>query len=905
MKPFLASVRAVGGPDRVGQVVQLLEEEWRKHGDVSLASRWVEQQRRLGSDGPDSIVLLAEMVRTDLRCRFARGQSPAVADYLEQFPALGEADTRVLSLLYEEFCLKEERGDQIDVDSFCERYPQWKDSLASQLQYHHLLSRAAGIRPRAPEFPEPGDTFEEFQLLSLIGRGGTARVFLARDLSLGGKRVVLKVSPDRGREPQAQGALDHPHIVPVNSVVFDDRQMRGLSMPYRPGLPLDEVIRRVAPAARPRRALDLWAALHRPAEPPGEGSAASPADATPANGAAPPLPRGDGWDGFPVRGRFSDGVAWIVRVVADALHYAHGQGTFHRDVKPANILLTTGHGPQLVDFNLAESPHSVAQAQAAMHGGTLPYMAPEQIEAFFKPELWPEVGARADIYSLGLVLREMLTGQAPELPAETLSPPRAMRVLLDRRPLMDVSVRRDNPTIPHALEAIVARCLAVEPEKRYHDAGALVEDLDRFLQRRPLVHAVNPSRREKSANWLVRNRLAVSGFLASLLPIVFVLGLAIGRTGTTPRPEGPIQSSPVLKDALAALTAGNAPKAVSTLEKLVTLYPESSLPRLYLCLAHQSWADNEQAASRFEEVLRKPGHVDELRSLNVAYPDLAERVDKYAESLNGWGMEIKRNPDLLPAAREQKASRPFGLAKKAKELARVIRLPDGAAAPPAAGSGPASQATADIDDFDTLLSDEGLGNYESVYARATRALELIESRQPQGQAATNWHAIMPLERERFQWAWLRSRVGTKLADRIRQSGTPGDNRKALRYLSDAEKNLRRCLRFVELFTKDARETHWIEAIRAPAMLSLAEVEIDLGQLDPANTHLAAARHAMRMYRSLSRQVERTDPSSRSVVENNLRLWEGRLRAASERLDRKKADAPSPRTTGGPSPAIGK
>lgn len=895
MKSLLASVRTAGGHDRVGHAVQLLEEEWRKHGDVPLARRWVEQQRHVAPDGTDSIVLLAEMVRTDMRCRFARGQSPTMADYLGQFPALSDADTRVLSLLYEEFCLKEERGDAVDIDSFCDRYPRWKDSLVSQLQYHHLLSRAAGIRPRAPEFPEPGDTFEEFQLLSLLGRGGSARVFLARDLSLGGKRVVLKVSPDRGREPQAQGALDHPHIVPVNSVVFDDHEMRGLSMPYRPGLPLDEVIKRVAPAERPRRALALWEALNRPAESPPEGSTESPSDPPTTSRSQASLPRGDGWDGFPVRGRYHDGVAWIVRVIADALHYAHSQGTFHRDVKPANILLTTGHGPQLLDFNLAESPHSVSQVQAAMHGGTLPYMAPEQIEAFFKPELWAQVGARADLYSLGLVLRELLTGQAPELPAETLSPPRAMRVLLDRRPLLDITVRRANPAIPHALEAIVARCLAVDPEKRYQNAGALVEDLDRFLQRRPLVHVGNPSRREKATNWLVRNRLIISGSLASLLPLAFMLGLAIGRTGATPRPEVPIQQSPFLKDALEELAAGKAPNAIATLEQLVKFYPESCLPKLCLCLAHAARQRNEQAATRFEEVLRNPHYVDELRSWNNGYPFLADRVQNYAERLNDWGTEIKHNGvELSQGALQEESARVFGLALKAEELVQALR--------PATGQ----NAPAEIDDFTTAVTEEGLGKDRSVYARATRALRVIESRCPRGLLATNWAAIMPLERERYQWAWLRSRASTRLADTLRQSGARTDNLKALDYLSEAEKDLRGCLRFAEMCSKSPRDTCWIEAIRAPAMLSMAEVEIDLGQLDTADTHLVAARHAMRMYRSLSRQLERTGPSSRKVVGNHLREWESRLRAAIERLDRMKADASSvPTTTTSTSSPIGR
>ena len=148
------------------------------------------------------------------------------------------------------------------MESFCERYPDWKDSLASQLRYHRLISSAAGLRPSLPAYPNPGDEFEEFHLESLLGTGGTSRVFLARDNSLGGKRVVLKVSLDRGQEPKAQGPLDHPHIVPVNSVTFQtERQLRGLSMPYRVGLPLDEIIKRINPAARPSKAIALWHAL--------------------------------------------------------------------------------------------------------------------------------------------------------------------------------------------------------------------------------------------------------------------------------------------------------------------------------------------------------------------------------------------------------------------------------------------------------------------------------------------------------------------------------------------------------------------------------------------------------------------------------------------------------------------
>jgi serine/threonine protein kinase len=494
MKSLLASVRGGSGLDRVDDAVQWIEEEWQRHGEVHLERLWTEHKRVLAVDSGDSVDLLAELVKADLRCRFARGQTPTAWDYLDRFPELRGANSRVLSLIYEEFCLGEDRGDGNDVESFCNRYAEWKDSLLSQLQYHRLFSQAAGARPAPPAFPNPGDKFEEFDLLELLGKGGTSRVFLARDLSLGGKQVVLKVSLDRGQEPHAQGALDHPHIVPVNSVVFGDRQLRGLSMPFRPGLPLDEIIKRVDPAARPRRAMDLWDALVSGLN---ERSAKEGAPAIREVDNRQGGPRGDGWEGFPIRGTYPQGVAWIGMILARALDYAHSRRTFHRDVKPGNVLLTLHHGPQLLDFNLAESPHSTIQAEAAIHGGTLPYMAPEQIEAFLNPDLWGKVGAPADIYSLGLLLRELLTGQAPDLPVVTLSPPRALRLLLDRRPLLDVSVRRSNPAIPHALDAIVAKCLAVSPEERYPNAHALATDLDRIVRHQPLESDTHPARLER------------------------------------------------------------------------------------------------------------------------------------------------------------------------------------------------------------------------------------------------------------------------------------------------------------------------------------------------------------------------------------------------------------------------
>src|SRR3954467_6483479 len=112
MKSLLASVRHDGGLDRVGQAVRALEEEWR-HGEPNLEEHW-----EMHAPAATTSVLAA-LIKADLRCRYARGGRPAGNDYLDRFPDLRAESDRVLSLIYEEFCLREERGEPPDTESFC------------------------------------------------------------------------------------------------------------------------------------------------------------------------------------------------------------------------------------------------------------------------------------------------------------------------------------------------------------------------------------------------------------------------------------------------------------------------------------------------------------------------------------------------------------------------------------------------------------------------------------------------------------------------------------------------------------------------------------------------------------------------------------------------------------------
>lgn len=440
---------------------------------------------------PTDLLTLSDLIKVDLRNRFDRGAEPEAGDYFSQFPELIANRDRVVSLIYEEYCLREEFDLKPSPDSFGVRYEPWRDSLDSQLRCHKAL-RGKRHAVGRPTFPELGSTFaQKYELCQILGEGAWARVYQAKEPGLGNRRVAIKVSRERGREPSIQARLNHEHIMPVLSIEHDFATgLRGLCMPYWTGRPLDQLIVMVHPVRQPRVARDFWEAVCDDADNP---------DATPESTS--------GWTTFPIRGSYADAVAWLGLKIARALQHAHDQSILHRDVKPANILLTHLHGPQLLDFNLAHDPTDADNAEAALQGGTLPYMAIEQLMAYLEPSRWELVGESADLFSLGMVLDEMLTGERPELPKH--SGKELGNLIAD---LIGLRLRRRrlvnevNPTVPHALAAIVAKCTHSDPAQRYPSAHALAEDLERFLKRAPLILAVNPSRTERARNLLTRHR---------------------------------------------------------------------------------------------------------------------------------------------------------------------------------------------------------------------------------------------------------------------------------------------------------------------------------------------------------------------------------------------------------------
>jgi serine/threonine protein kinase len=838
MKTRPASVRPSGGLDRVDSAVQLLEEEWRRYGDVRLETFWADQIRDGAAGSIDSLVLLTALIKADLGLRFDQGQTPTAAGYLRTFPELLSSESRVLSLVYEEYCLREERGSAPEVDSFCDRYPEWKSSLASQLRIHREFSQAAGVSRALPRFPEPGEDFEEFQLLSALGKGGTSRVFLAKDLSLGGKQVALKVTLDRGHEPKVQGALDHPHIVPVNSVVYpSEGNLCGLSMPFRPGLPLDEVIRRVKPAKRPARAMALWDVLDH--EPTGTSSMRSTGgrekvDAKRQGGRLGP--RGDGWEGFPARGSYAQGAAWIVMIVARALQYAHGKQTYHRDVKPANVLLTLKNGPQLLDFNLADSPYTAERARAALLGGTPPYMAPEQIEAFLNPDRQDAVGAQADIYSLGLVLRELLTGQAPDISPKRLSPSRELLYLLDRRPMLDLAVRRVNPAIPHSLAAIVAKCLAFAPADRYPSAESLAQDLERFLRHQPLLVATNPSRSERVWNVMRRQRRMLTAAAAIVAVAALATGLVasgglLSRSGKPALPTTDklsVQTSPLFQSGVACFNEHQYQQAVGFLTNLLKEYPRASLLKLYLGLSldRLAGADDQKKKDEAQSYLRKAfaaldGEIAVIEWAN-GRPGLAGELVHFAETTITRVDKEAEEYDVDNPKDDEKRDRllrqsSYELAADALQLA--VKLD------------PESPTIQRL----FAKTEEVRGDFAGAYQRLC---ELIESAGADSPSDSLFFCRKLRGRVAFLWVESRQKQNSAVND-------------SLTLLDQAVKDLKWCGHYLETHSFD--QDHQLKEYRvlhdrARAVLTRAEVELEHQLLPEAAAHL---RSSERMIDELS------------------------------------------------------
>ncbi len=229
---------------------------------------------------------------------------------------------------------------------------------------------------------------------------------------------------------------------------------------------------------------------------------------------------------------------WIGACLADGLHHAHQRGILHRDIKPSNILLGADGQPLLLDFNLSADVKDATPSPTAALGGTVAYMAPEHLRAMASrdPALARKVDRRSDIYSLGMVLYEMLVGHKPFDQSASYAPmPALIEAMAVERAQVTPSVRERRPDVPWGLESIIAKCLDPNPARRYQQADHLAEDLRALHDDRPLRYAPELSRSERLRKWTRRHpRLATTlsvGTIATVLLGVLGAGLAAAWVG--------------------------------------------------------------------------------------------------------------------------------------------------------------------------------------------------------------------------------------------------------------------------------------------------------------------------------------------------------------------------------------
>ncbi len=218
-----------------------------------------------------------------------------------------------------------------------------------------------------------------------------------------------------------------------------------------------------------------------------------------------------------------DGTPWppgeasrLVEILARSIGAAHALGIVHRDLKPANVLLTPDGSPKITDFGLAKAMGSDAGVTGSGEIlGTPSYMAPEQAGGRAK-----QAGPAADVYALGAVLYELLTGRPPFKAATVLETLEQVRIA------EPVPPSRLVPRLPQDLETICLKCLQKEPARRYDSAAALAEDLGRYLEGRP-IRRVRSGRVRRLWRWCRRNP-AVAGLTASVATLLIASTIGAG-----------------------------------------------------------------------------------------------------------------------------------------------------------------------------------------------------------------------------------------------------------------------------------------------------------------------------------------------------------------------------------------
>ena len=473
---------------------------WKRDHPPSIA-RFLEQTlESLPLNDETAQRLLVELVEADLELRWQPGPSSdnvtiltsdtqstiAASDtfpedhwmlehYVERLPQLGPLSNLPWELILAEYRVRRRREDHPQVSELAERFQRSPEKLKDVLAQveNELIPDGVSINPEsrmATSLITPfdlGGEFGSYELLEEIARGGMGIVFKARQKGLN-RIVAIKMilsgqlaTPEAierfHMEAAAAAQLQHPNIVSIHEAGSHDDQY-FFSMEFVPGASLNKVIHERPPTIEQAA---IW-----------------------------------------------------TRTLAEAIHYAHEQGILHRDLKPSNIMIDQQGNPMITDFGLAKQIQSDNQlTSTGQIMGTPSYMSPEQADPGRHT-----VGRESDIYALGSILYELLTGKPPFVGT---SPLKTMTLMMETEV---VSPRVWNPLVDRNLETICLKCLEKEPGRRYRSAQVLAQELDRYLTHQPIL-ARPASPVEKVLRFYRRKPLVASlGMLAMGLTLLLAIG---------------------------------------------------------------------------------------------------------------------------------------------------------------------------------------------------------------------------------------------------------------------------------------------------------------------------------------------------------------------------------------------
>jgi serine/threonine protein kinase len=403
----------------------------------------------------------AELVQTIVAGWRESGQ-PDTLVALDQYPHLRAEKSHMLDLAYEEYVQRRGAGECVEVDKFCARFPEYQESVRRIIEAHSFLEREGRLDGEpAFRWPEEGERVADYLILRRLGRGSFARVYLARN-ELTEREVVLKVSPLNLVEPRVLGKLDHENVVPILDARQIDAAMLLVAMPYVGASTLQDLIETASAGEPGEEDFAKAVARHRRVDDPAADAAG-------------------------LRQPYVRAVLKLARELAEGLAYLHEAGVQHRDMKPSNVILSWQGRPIIVDFNLA-----VDLRRGVNHfGGTLQYMAPEQIRAGLG-DPGGAVDSRADLYSFGVILFELLarkhpfsaTGDRSASVRDSASGAFARWLLLRQQS----GCRASRPlivSIDPRFERLVFRCLEFDREQRPASARAVANELAKLCRHDP------------------------------------------------------------------------------------------------------------------------------------------------------------------------------------------------------------------------------------------------------------------------------------------------------------------------------------------------------------------------------------------------------------------------------------